>query len=90
MIFGLNEINKEEGKDLQREFDQLCEEIQGKKDVTLSIERIGRKEEKVDGRIERVQGRGENIRPVKVKFSSGWEKRLFLSKLVNLRGKERY
>ena len=81
IIFNMKEEAKENKEVLGSKFENLCSEIDvSKKQVTL--ERIGQTK---PGKLI-----SENPRPIKVCFKDIWEKRIFLSKLRNLKGKEKY
>ena len=95
IIKNMREADKESESDLNSNFESICAEIDFDK-KPVNIERVGKiKSEKPtnvnstpikDGEIPQKP----KFRPVKVCFSSNWEKRLFLSKLRNLKGKENF
>ena len=104
IIFNLKEDNDEDDDGLKAKFDGLCKVVTFNKSA-LKIERIGRKQKntvvnKNDGG-DKNSDKDSNkdgdkteekpkIRPIKVKFQSEWDKRLFFSKLYNLKDNKLY
>ncbi len=89
IIFNMVEEKGEDKSTLEKKFEHLCLELESGKKYDATVERIGRKkgQEVTDTDKDKKDLKG-NIRPVKVKFGSSWDKRVFLSTLRNLKGKE--
>ena len=92
VIFNMKEENEEDEKALNKKFEELCTELEAGKKYDVSVERIGRKRDEkiVTSKDRKDLKTKDNIRPIKVKFNSSWDKRVFLSTLRNLKGKEMY
>lgn len=83
IIFNVKEETKEDKEALMGKFNELCSEIDPDKAYTASLERIGKQE---SGN----EKKSKNPRPIKVVFPNSWDKRLFLAKLRNLKGNEKF
>ena len=82
IIFNLEEDGKEKAEELNEKAEELFEAMEFDK-KNAKVERIGKN---IDGN----NRSRKYARPVKVKFNNSWEKRLFMSKLKNLKDQERW
>lgn len=82
IIFNLEEEGKEKADDLNKKVEELFESMEFDK-KSVKVERIGKD-------IDRKDRNRKYARPVKVNFNNSWDKRLFMSKLKNLKDQERW
>lgn len=80
IIFNMKE-EKEEKDTLKSKVESLCLDVECEKKPT-NVERLGQ--------IKPEKPVTENPRPIKVSFNSNFDKRIFLSKLRNLKGNNKY
>ena len=95
IIFNVKEEKEEDQTILDKKFQKILSEVDKNKEYKTKVERIGKKKEIVKESKNNVQPSDqttqeikERSRPIRVIFENTWDKRLFLSKLVNLKDKK--
>ena len=89
IIFNMNEEEGEDEAGLANKFSEFCSAVTVENKCKTII-RIGKKNSETNVKVTKDQDQPKKIRPIRVTFSANWDKRIFLSKLRNLKGNDKY
>ena len=87
VIFNMKEEEGEDEAGLKNKIGEFCSAVGAEKKYK-DVSRVGKKNTEIEGNNSNTNK--DRIRPICVTFTNNWEKRIFLSKLRNLKGNDKY